>query len=272
MIQQKVLPGQRKQMSAERILQWAFGFEKASLDPPRDKAGSSLGTGYRSNFDAFVEIALLGVRVDKSARGATYLADYAGHVHWDAESVAGLIRGMMDAGLMEARDAHALIDHARAGSRPSWMQGVAPRVIPRPHPDTPHDPDSGWKWTKKGRMGREELVPPAEVRRWPLVPGTAIDRKNLSATRWFDGGVRWKTFEHRFCPISFAPTKQEIATAREVYVRWWTALHKLREMLIEGNVLRSHEITREMPPAFPWLEEGEAGIVETGERLDWRNL
>jgi hypothetical protein len=230
MIQQAIPPATLRAVSIERLVEWTFGTEKAQLEPTRKgrvAVPSHLGMG--SSWHGMIQMAVLGIRVDTSPAGATFLA--AGRAHGDADAVAAVLAGLVATGEIEARAAHALVDHGRAGTRPTWMPGAVPRVVPRPHPNTPGDADSGWVYNQHGRQARTEVV-----RTYP-----DVDKRG-----------RPRQFESRVCPIAWAPTTQQIATAREHYLAWWTALHELRERLIEGRVLGAHTLTREMPEAMPW--------------------
>jgi hypothetical protein len=231
-----------RSIGIEKLVEWTFGAEKAQLEPTREgRVAVPSHLGYGSSWHGITQLAVLGYRVDTSPIGATFLA--AGRVHSDADAVAAVLAGLMATGAVEARSAHLVVDHGRAGTRPSWMPGATPRVIPRPDPLKPGDPDSGWTYNQHGRQGRTEVV-----RVYP-------DHDKRGKPRPFEG---------RMCPIAFEPTRGQIDSARRSYLAWWTVLHELRERLIEGKVMGSHTITREMPPAIPWGES-----VKTGT-MDWR--
>lgn len=260
MIQQTV-QRELKPISIERLLEWTFSTEKAQLEPP---AGGQVVIprylGFNSMQNAMNMMAALGRRIDTSPAGATFLG--SDRCHWDAEAVAAVVAGVLD-----RRIAIMVAEHARAGTRPTWMAGAVPMVVPAVDVENQH-----------GRQAKTEDAGPSAWsggvwRKWM----TEARKSRKAAARAPVPLTKFETMEEtrkhlgRVCPIVFEPTRQQIDTARVNYVAWWEGVHKVREALIAGQVLRSHTITREMPPAMPWIASGEGPtIVETGTKHDWR--
>lgn len=250
----------KKPIGIEKLIEWAFGTEKAQLERGQSGQGRFVlpsHLGYRSMESAMIELARLGVRVDTSPAGAKFLVSDA--VHIDAEMVAEVVatRDRQIALLVE--------DCGRTGIRPSWMPGAVPKVRPAamhgsrrgPVPATEQAGPSQWSggvwrpWMAAAR-GNRKAMEPIEDRLTPW------ERSN--DVRRYLGHVT---------PIVYETSPDEIHDARARYLAWWLALHETRELLIEAQVLKVHVLTREMPPATPWLA-GKPGVVEIGPRPDWR--
>lgn len=254
MIQQTIAPT-RKLLSIERFLEWAFSVELVQLEPPQDRGSLPSRSGYASLWNSIIQMHVLGVRVDTSIAGATFLAGEAS-AHWDAEAAAAVIVNSL-----QPRVAQMLAAHAKAGTRPTWMPGAAPRCVPAGFDGTgaPKVVDAKatnfsfgvWRpWLEAARRSKRAAL------RADFTKHEASDE-----VRGFAG---------KCTPVVMQPSRQQIETARETYVAWWTALHTVREHLIESGVLRSHELSREMPPATPWQDDGTNPLVETGTKPDWR--
>lgn len=257
MIQQKI-PRATRDISIEKALEWAFGAEKAQLDPSTtERIRVPRHLGYGSMERALMEIAALGVRIDTSRSGATFVGAEA--VHWDADAIAAVVAGVLD-----RRTAEMVVAYAKAGTRPNWRPGAEPKIEPRDQdpngkPRTEKASPLHWlggawrRWMEEARRSKKTaarapcLFTPHEM--------TEESRKHLGMVT----------------PIAYRPSSAEIDNARAHYLAWWTALHTVREHLIAGNTLRSHSLTKELPPAMPWQGDGTNPIVETGTKPDWRN-
>lgn len=217
-----ITPADVKSIGIERLCQWAFGTEKVQLDPVAASGAVDLPRylGYGSIWGSLMEIAALGRRVDTSPAGATFVARETVRAADDAEAVAAVLAGMIATGDIDRRAALTVVHHATIGTRPHWYEDATPRVEPR-------------RWKCAGESETEKA-------------GTI---------RYHDRG-RWRTHESRYCPITYAPTVQQINTTREAYLGWWQALRQLREALIGGGVLKRHRLTGAMPAAMPWIEAG----------------
>jgi thiazole synthase ThiGH ThiG subunit len=63
---------------------------------------------------------------------------------------------------------------------------------------------------------------------------------------------QWRTVEVLACPVIWRPHPEQIIGARRVYEDWWKALGWVREVLLDGEMLREVEVTAAMPRASPW--------------------
>lgn len=243
----KPLPPDLKPVGIERLVEWTFGDEKASLDPAASTGRFAIPKHLqmRTSLHAFAQMEALGVRVDVSAAGATFLASEA--CHWDAEAVAACVSGYFD-----LRTAQMIETYGRTGTRPNAMVGSEPKIEPE-----------DWGSNAHGPLQFARAVPagPNEYR-------GGVWRPEMQAIRKKARGV--DRFLGHCTPIVYCPHPGQIKSAREAYLKWWEALHQLREVLIDGQVLKSHRLTGEIPPAFPWLVPSETEVVETGPRPDWR--
>lgn len=259
MIQQTIRQNQ-KLISIEKACEWAFGVEKVELEPPQERGIVPSRSGYVSMQNALIQIAALGCRIDTSVAGATFLAGEAS-AHEDAIAVAAVLAGMIKTGVVELRVAQMVAAHARAGTRPTWMPGAEPRCVPR-------DTDGA------GEAKSVDAVP-NNFRFGVWRPWMEEARRSKRAALRLDltrheASDEMRGFIGKCTPVTMLPSRQQITTARETYLAWWTALHELRERLIESRVLRNHALSREMPPAMPWDGDGTNPLIETGPRPDWR--
>ena len=251
----------KKPISIEKLLEWTFGAERAELDPKRGHmVRIPRHLGYRSFQDVLNQTAILGCRVDTSASGATFLAHESSRVHWDAESVAAVVGG-----LLEPRVAEAVYAYARAGTRPTWMPGATPKIEPVDVHTNPH-----------GTFPKTEPASPSSFPGGVWRPWMEEASRSTKAARragLSESECKEENRRHlgRVTPIAYRPSAKEIERTRAAYLGWWNALHAIREALIDGSVLRSHRLINEMPPASPWLTDGAAPtLTESGARTDWR--
>ena len=140
--------------------------------------------------------------------------------HPDADMVASAL-----AALPEARGGRRMgiwiAELARAGLRPDWMQGAVTRCVPVEM----HKNNYGWH-AKSEACGSVKVTSRGKVR---------------------DVELRW-------CPVTFTPTAQKIASARRAYLNWWDALHDLRFQFQTYGGLTAWRVTDEMPPRKPWVK------------------
>ena len=112
---------QKRALSVQAILEWAFRVEKARLElPPRDAEEVSSGFGMEY---VLIQRAQLGCQID----GGRY--KMGSYTHVDAEVVAATLASMPDA-LGGLRMAIRVAELARAGMTPDWMPGAVPRCVP----------------------------------------------------------------------------------------------------------------------------------------------
>jgi hypothetical protein len=177
-----------------------------------------------------------------------------------------VLAGMLGQKMLERRVVEMVVDRGGAGTRPTWMPGAVPKVEP-----------ADWVQNRYGRRPKSVPANPATFpggvwRTWMEEARRSRKHASRSAvplTR-FEYSEEGRQYLGHCTPIRLMSMVQEIQRAREGYMAWWQALHKIREALVEGKVLRLHTLTKELPPAMPWRGDGEVGIVETGPRPDWR--
>lgn len=136
----------------------------------------------------------------------------------DAETIAAALAGLpaVHGGKPMAADMAAW---ARAGSTPDWMPDATPRCVP-----------VAWHNTKHGYFAQTEVV--------------------RVETLLYRG--RKTTHDVLACPVTFAPSAQQIGMARRRYLDWYGALLHLRHDL-RGDLLTAIRLTDAMPPLNPWL-------------------
>ena len=143
----------------------------------------------------------------------------ASEPHPDADIVASAL-----AALPEARGGRQMAiwiaELARAGMRPDWMEGATTRCVPVETHTNRH-----------GTRAKSEACGTVDV---------------VSRGRKVQVELRW-------CPVTFTPTPQQIASARRSYLLWWDALHDLRINMQHGG-LTAWRVTDAMPPRKPWVK------------------
>lgn len=110
---------------------------------------------------------------------------------------------------------------ARAGLRPDWMEGAVTRCVPVEVQQHKHG-----AFAKSEACGSVKVISRGKVR---------------------DVELRW-------CPVTYTPTAQQIASARRDYLLWWDALHELRFQFQMYLGLSAWRVTDDMPPRKPWLK------------------
>lgn len=140
--------------------------------------------------------------------------------HPDADMVASALAALPDA-RGGRRMAVQIAELARAGLRPDWMKGAVTRCVPV---DLSRE--------KPGRPPKSEVCGTIEM----------VSRGKK------------RTVELRWCPVTFTPTAQQIASARRAYLMWWDALHDLRHTFQVYGGLTAWRVTDHMPPRKPWLK------------------
>lgn len=105
-------------MSVQRMLEWAFRDECASLELPERDAPEDRGTGFGMEY-VLLQRARLGGSIDCSAGAKS-------DPHEDAEAVAAITSNLPDI-VGGRRMAIRVSEIARAGTTPDWMPGATPR-------------------------------------------------------------------------------------------------------------------------------------------------
>lgn len=206
---------QKRVMSVQQALEWAFRVEHAQLELPElpdPERGQGFGFGLEY---VLMQRAALGCKID----GGQY--KMGSYTHEDAEVIAATVAGMPD-NLGGKRMAIRVAELARAGLTPDWMPGAVPRCVPVE--------------MKRNRYGDHATT---------VVVGT---ERVLSRGKW-------RTVEVRACPVMFRPDARQIEAARRAYSDWWQALGWVRDGLQVGGMLRDVELVEGMPPDQPWTKD-----------------
>jgi len=203
---------QKRMLSVQQALEWAFGKEKAELElPERPDPERGQGFGFGLEY-ILIQRAALGCKIDG---GQHKVGSYT---HADAEVIAATVAGMPDS-LGGRRMAIRVAELARAGLTPDWMPGVVPRCVPVE--------------VKRNQHGERATT---------IVVGT---ERVLSRGKW-------RTVEVLACPVTYSPHPQQIEAARRGYDDWCAALGWVRDGLQAGGLLREVEVTDVMPRGRPW--------------------
>jgi hypothetical protein len=210
----RLLPGrQKRSMSVQQALEWAFRIEHAQLElpePPDPEREQGFGFGLEY---VLLQRAILGCKVD----GGQY--KIGSYTHEDAEVIAATVAGMPDS-LGGKHMAIRVAELARAGLTPDWMPGAVPRCVPVE--------------VKRNQHGERAST---------VVVGT---ERVLSRGKW-------RTVEVLACPVTFSPHPQQIEAARRSYTDWCRALGWVADGLGGGGLLREVEVTTAMAKVRPWL-------------------
>lgn len=203
---------QKRVMSVQQALEWAFRVEHAQLElpePPDPERGQGFGFGLEY---VLMQRAALGCKID----GGQY--KMGGYTHEDAEVIAATVAGMPD-NLGGKRMAIRVAELARAGLTPDWMPGAVPRCVPVE--------------VKLNQHG---------ARATTIVVGM---ERVLSRGKW-------RTVEVMACQVTYSPHPEQIKAARRAYSDWWQALRWLLDRLRNNRLFREVDLTQSMPNAKPW--------------------
>jgi hypothetical protein len=208
-------------MTVQQALEWAFRTEKAQLELPErpdpERAHrASFGLEY-----VLLQRAALGTKVDGGQH------KMGGYTHPDAEVIAATVANLPD-DLGGKRMAIRVAELARAGLTPDWMPGAVPRCVP-----------VEMKRNRYGEYAKTVVVRTARIRG----PGPTPRG-------------RWKTIDILACPVTYTPHPQQIEAARRGYRDWVAALAWVRDMLVEGRMLRDVSVAQALPKATPWNSHG----------------
>lgn len=124
-------------MSVQRMLEWAFRDECASLELPERDAPEDRGYGFGMEY-VLIQRARLGGAVDGGGGGSD--------PHEDAEAVAAITSNLTDI-LGGLHMAIRVAETARAGVTPDWMPGAVPAYEARE-----------WHRNQNGRWAATERV------------------------------------------------------------------------------------------------------------------
>lgn len=212
----------KRLMSVQAALEWAFGTECAQLELPDHREAEERGTGFGMEY-VLIQRARLGTHVDGGGTSPS---------HPDADTIAGVV-STLSADVGGARMAIRVAEIARSGLTPDWMQGAVPKIEPR-------------EWGNPNRYGCYGKTERA---------GVFIERRKVRDPK-NPRKVKVKKIEHeiRYTPCTWSPSQAEIEAARRRYSEWWNALDEIR-LRLEKTWLSSLTINRVMPPKAPWASE-----------------
>lgn len=207
-----------KVVSIQRLIEWAFQKELASLDFNEVQSSSgwvppSVSMEYR-----MMQQARLGCRVDGGGHSDP---------HHDADIVASAMAALPEA-RGGRRTALWMAELARAGREPDWMDGAVPRL----YPDDVHT-------NRHGRRARTADASTLGSNGWPAQP-----RRNKKQI------VVHEKVMH--CPCHWRPTQSQIGAARRSYLHWWAALLELRTTFQLHSNLTAFVVNDVMPVMEPW--------------------
>lgn len=206
---------QKRMLSVQQALEWAFGKEKAELElPERPDPERGQGFGFGLEY-ILIQRAALGCKIDG---GQHKVGSYT---HEDAEVIAATVAAMPD-NLGGKRMAIRVAELARAGLTPDWMPGAVPHCVPVE--------------VKRNQHGER---------------ATAVV---VGLERVLSRG-KWRTVEVLACPVTYSPHPQQIEAARRAYDDWWRALDWVRDGLVASGMLREVEVTPTMPKVRPWKQQ-----------------
>ena len=211
---------QKRVMSVQQALEWAFRVEHAQLElpePPDPERGQGCGFGLEY---VLMQRAALGGKID----GGQY--KMGGYIHEDAEVIAATVAGMPD-NLGGKRMAIRVAELARAGLTPDWMPGAVPRCVPVE--------------VKRNQHG---------ARATTIVVGM---ERVLSRGKW-------RTVEVLACQVTYSPHPEQIKAVRRAYSDWWQALWWLLDRLRDNRLFREVELTPSIPNSKPWKARGDLNI------------
>ncbi|PQV52883.1 hypothetical protein LX70_03989 [Defluviimonas denitrificans] len=202
---------EKKAVGVQQILEWAFGRECAQI---RTDPHARLEGETRPGVD------MIWIMAKRAELGGVRIDTSIGrsYPHDDAEIVAAIVENLPSnrGGIgMAIR----IAELARAGITPDWMPGARPRVVPL----------LGWRDSKHGEFARTQVCEVIE---------------------WKHRGRKMRR-EVRCCPVTYAPSAQQIAAARRGYLDWWGALQEL-SVNLRCVSLRDHMVTDHLPPRTPW--------------------
>jgi hypothetical protein len=204
---------QKRAMSVQQALEWAFRVEYAQLElpmPPDPERVHGFGFGLEY---VLLQRAMLGCKVDGGQH------KIGGYTHEDAEVIAATVAGLPDS-LGGKRMAIRVAELARAGLTPDWMPGAAPRCVPAD--------------IKRNRHGDRAVS---------VVVGT--ERVLIKG--------KWRSVEVRACPVTFRPDTRQIEAARRSYDEWRQALEWILDGLVGGGMLNEVALSSALPKATPWV-------------------
>ncbi len=107
----------RKIIDVEELLQWTYHTQRAHVIDLQDNQRTG-PVGYKTSFLAIERFARMGVKVDNVHKSSTH------HTHTDAETIHNTVKTLKPLWI------GLLIHYANMGTRPDWMPGATPKIVP----------------------------------------------------------------------------------------------------------------------------------------------
>lgn len=219
---------EKREMAIRSAVEWAFGIEKAQLDLPDTRDIEDRGYGFGTEYVLMQRARLGGVKIDGGGRS---------YPHDDADMISAVV-ATIPRGLGGIPIAIRVAECGRNLTTPDWMPEAQTRILPV-------------EWRARNQLGRWAKT---EVIRRGINTIHTPHPKNPARTI-----KRRVPYTEEWCPITVEDHPQEIAAARREYSRWRAALAFVRDVLREGDLLGSIEITMTLPPDRPW-QDRPAGV------------
>ena len=206
---------QKRQLTAQQAIEWAFQKEKAQLELPTTDPSHMQGQGFGVE-NVVLEVIKLGTRVDTS-KGRSY-------PHHDADIIAAIVGGHP-----VRRLAISLEECGRLGVPPDWMPGEEPKMYPK-------------EWKGQGASHKAKTAE-GDVWRTRVITRPYRDKRRTKTV--------WKVHQSDMCPVITIPHPDTIKSARLEYLNWWKALDMVRTHLQATDMLSTITVTDGMPPKKP---------------------
>jgi hypothetical protein len=212
----------RQEISIQRLLEWAFADEYASVDF-EDEGTLAQGYGHIGNAHRMLQRGELGCRIDGGGRSDP---------HPDADLVAAAV-AVLPEGCGGRSMAVQIAELARQRRVPDLVEGVIMRLG-----DVDPCKLSGVVGLHAASVNRNPNYPMADT----ISLGYEFDTSGLRPKRW----------DVRVCPVRYSVLHPGIARARRNYLQWYSALMDLRQTFVSYNNLSCWSPTSKMPPMRPW--------------------
>jgi hypothetical protein len=214
----------RQEISIQRLLEWAFADECASVDF-EDEGTLAVGYGHIGNAHRMAQRGALGCRIDGGGRSDP---------HPDADLVAAAV-AVLPEGCGGRSMAVLIAELARHRRVPDLLEGVVLDL---------------------GDVDPCKLS--GVVGCWPAAfTQNQHGRKAAEVSLGIDidvSGRKVKRADVRSCPVRYSVLHPGIARARRNYLQWRLALLELRQTFVCFNNLSRWKLTPMLPPRTPWLE------------------
>lgn len=213
----------RQEISIQRLLEWAFADECASVDF-EDEGTLAVGYGHIGNAQRMAQRGALGCRIDGGGRSSPDA---------DADLVAAAL-AVLPEGCGGRSMAVQIAELARTRRVPSLNEGREIKLK--------DVPERLWS----GVTGCE----PAKLftNKHGLQAGTSLIDRGVDTS-----GLRARRYDVRVCPVAYMVKSPDIARARRNYLQWRLALTELRQTFVIYNNLSRWAVTAVMPPMRPWI-------------------